>query len=270
MPDSPFDLGDETPYLRWRERKLAEAPTSLSELVVEINDPRRLSAVEQDALLDRCRRANMAIYAGRSGDAPDKTIPTALGAAFGLHRLDRNRGADDDAVTSLTVHTGARHRDYIPYSNRPISWHTDGYYNSGDRQVCVRPAAAGGENLLDHVLHHRPISWRTDTDGYYNSGDRQVRALLLHCVRPAAAGGENEPRAPPRADRGRSRSGAERARGRAPYHSSPGSTSGTRRRAGSRRPGACRPCRAAAGPASGASSWPCCRPSSSSSSSASA
>jgi alpha-ketoglutarate-dependent taurine dioxygenase len=47
----------------------------------------------------------------------------------------------------------------IPYTNRPIQWHTDGYYNRPERMVramilhCVRNAASGGDNdLLDHEM----------------------------------------------------------------------------------------------------------------------
>jgi hypothetical protein len=155
----PFDLDDNNAYQEWRERKLAAAPTTLDELVVEIGDPRDLSNAEHEAILDRCRRVNMAIYVGSTGDAPDKAIPIRLGAQFGLTRLDHNRGADDDAVTSLTVQTDAAHRNYIPYSNRPITWHTDGYYNRPEHRIqglllhCVQPAETGGENaLLDHEI----------------------------------------------------------------------------------------------------------------------
>lgn len=159
MPDSPFDLDNNDAYQRWREHKLAKAPTSLAELVVEIKDPRRLSETEHAAILERCQRANMAIYVGATGDDPDKAIPAELGARFGLKRLDHNRGADEDAITSLTVQDDPRHRFYIPYSNRPIDWHTDGYYNTPECQInglllhCVHPAEHGGENdLLDHEI----------------------------------------------------------------------------------------------------------------------
>ncbi len=159
MPASPFDLAAKDAYRQWRERKLAEAPTRLDDLIVEIDDPRRLTRSQHDAILHRCRRANMAIYVGKTGADPDKDIPIRLGATLGLHRLDHNRGADDDAITSLTVQTDARHRDYIPYSNRPIAWHTDGYYNAPECRIdalllhCVHPAAAGGANeLLDHEI----------------------------------------------------------------------------------------------------------------------
>jgi hypothetical protein len=155
----PFDLDDDASYQRWREDKLANAPSRIEDLMVEIRDPRALTDAEHAALMDRCRRANMAIYVGQTGDDPDKGIPIQLGASFGLHRLDHNRGADADAVTSLTVQSDAAHRDFIPYSNRPIAWHTDGYYNPPARQIhglilhCVQPAESGGANaLLDHEI----------------------------------------------------------------------------------------------------------------------
>ncbi|MDP2004165.1 MAG: TauD/TfdA family dioxygenase, partial [Rubrivivax sp.] len=48
---------------------------------------------------------------------------------------------------------------FIPYTDRAIRWHTDGYYHPAERRIrgmilhCVRPAASGGVNgLLDHEL----------------------------------------------------------------------------------------------------------------------
>ncbi len=155
----PFDLDRPEDYARWRERKLQEHSTRIEDLIVEIRDPRHLTPTEHAAILARCRRDNMAIYASQAQDDPDKEIPQRLGAQLGLLRLDHNIGADEDAISSLTVRSDAHHRGYIPYSNRPIAWHTDGYYNSPDRQIhgmllhCVSPAASGGENdLLDHEI----------------------------------------------------------------------------------------------------------------------
>ncbi|MEA3277457.1 MAG: TauD/TfdA family dioxygenase [Pseudomonadota bacterium] len=160
VPDvSPFDLEQSETYARWRDRKLEQHPGQLHDLLVEVRDPRRLTPAEHQAILDRCRRANMAIYCGHTGDDPDKEIVRALGRQFGLIRLDHNMGADEDAITSLRVQSDALHRGYIPYSNRPISWHTDSYYNTPDHQIhglllhCVHPAQMGGENeLLDQEI----------------------------------------------------------------------------------------------------------------------
>lgn len=154
-----FDLGDEDAYRTWRAEKLAHFPRSLAELVVEVRDPRALSAAERQALLERCARANMAIYASTVGGDPDKEIPRQLGLQLGLRDLDPNYLADDDGISPLAVAGQAARGDFIPYTNRGIRWHTDGYYNPGERTVravllhCVERAENGGENeLLDHEI----------------------------------------------------------------------------------------------------------------------
>ncbi|MEN8132810.1 MAG: TauD/TfdA family dioxygenase, partial [Pseudomonadota bacterium] len=155
----PFDLGLAADYRRWREKKLTDYPREIGDLVVEIRDPHQLSDTEQQALLQRCRKTNMAIWSGLTGEDSDKNIIRDLGHRFGLERLDHNMCADNDAITSLTVQPDALHQGYIPYSDRPIAWHTDGYYNPLDHQIhglllhCVQPADEGGENdLLDHEI----------------------------------------------------------------------------------------------------------------------
>jgi hypothetical protein len=156
---SPFFPGNTEIYAVWREQKLKAYPSSLEELIVEIGDPRQLTRAEENKIQTLCQRANMAIWAGLSEHDADKEIIRGLGHRFGLRHLDHNMCADNDAITSLTVQSDALRRGYIPYSNRPIAWHTDGYYNDLDHQIhglllhCVEPAAQGGENdLLDHEI----------------------------------------------------------------------------------------------------------------------
>lgn len=143
----------------WRDAKIASYPRSAEALVVEVRDPRRLSPAERGALLERVRRANMAVYAGPARDDPDKEIPRALGLQFGLKRLDPNWLADDDGITSITPREDGSRGEFIPYTRHAIRWHTDGYYNPPARRVramvlhCVRPADEGGETmLLDHEI----------------------------------------------------------------------------------------------------------------------
>lgn len=156
MP-TPFDLDNDHAYQAWRALRLEACPAGLEELIVEVRDPLDLSQAEYEALLARIRRANMAIYATTGPLGKGTDIPRAVGARFGLHRLDHNLGADDDAITALTVGAPKGGPEYVPYTNRRLHWHTDGYYNTLDRQVrgillhCVRPALYGGANaLLDH------------------------------------------------------------------------------------------------------------------------
>lgn len=156
---SPFQINNESAYQRWREQKLRDYPLSGDALLVEIDDASALSEDEYQALLQRCYKTNMAIYRVKRGDYESKQTVRALGRRFGLERLDNNLCADEDAITALQVMSEGRHTAYIPYTNRPISWHSDGYYNKPDEQIrgmilhCVRPAAQGGENqLLDHEI----------------------------------------------------------------------------------------------------------------------
>ncbi len=174
--DSPFDPDNAGGYLQWREQKLAGYPPGLSALTIEIGDPRALSVAERAGLIDAVGRANLAVYACRSR-AGDPGIPRVLGRQLGLARLDRNFLADDDGVSQLTVAGDKARGEFIPYTNRPLGWHTDGYYNPPERRIramllhCVCRAAAGGENtLLDHEIAYLRLR---DEDPAH------VRALML-------------------------------------------------------------------------------------------
>ncbi len=160
--NSPFDLDDGRAYAAWRERKLDIAPRRIEDIVVALDDPRALSADERRALLERCAAANMAIYSSNTAGDPDKEIPRRLGLQLGLVHLDSHWLTDDDAISPISVR-GAEERgerkEFIPYTDKPIRWHTDGYYNLPERTVrgmvlhCVESAASGGENqLLDHEI----------------------------------------------------------------------------------------------------------------------
>lgn len=157
---SPYDLNNQTAYQRWREQKLEQAPVSVTELIVEVNDPLDLTAAEHSALLQRCQLANMVIYAARQHSA-DKDIARKIGSQFGLNNLDANWLAGEDGISEIKV-SGASDQSrqaYIPYTNKPIKWHTDGYYNTLEHRIrgmllhCVHSAATGGENrLMDHEM----------------------------------------------------------------------------------------------------------------------
>lgn len=156
---SPFDLENAGAYLRWRDRKLEQAITDSSELIVQIGDPRALTKAEYAGLQQRCRRSNMVIYATHA-DPVDEAAVQRFGLQFGLARLDANWLAGEQGITRVTVCAEDGQRQaYIPYTDRAIRWHTDGYYNSPERQVrgmilhCVHSAGRGGENrLLDHEI----------------------------------------------------------------------------------------------------------------------
>lgn len=161
MP-GPYDLNDAAAYARWREQKLDAAPRRIEDIVVGIDDPRRLSAAERQGIVTLNARCNMAVYVGKTGTDPDKDIPRRLGEQLGLVTLDGHWLTDNDGISPLSV-IGAEERgerkEFIPYTDKPIKWHTDGYYNVPDHTIrglmlhCVQSAASGGDNqLLDHEI----------------------------------------------------------------------------------------------------------------------
>ena len=160
IPTASVFHPDNPAYAAWRDAKLSAYPARSEDLLVEVADPRRLTPAEHEALLARIRKANMAIYASPLGPRADKAIPRLLGQQFDLTRLDSNLLADEDAITTLTVAEQQSVKgEYIPYTNRPLRWHTDGYYNQAENGICaillhcVEAAVAGGENaLLDHEI----------------------------------------------------------------------------------------------------------------------
>ena len=152
-PPPSFDLANEAGYQVWRAAKLANVSAqAAADRVVPVNDPAALTAQEHEAILERCRNTNLAIYEVTGGGETDKQAIRAFGRQFGLENLDMNLRADEDSITSLRVVAASTGTHYIPYTNRPLNWHTDGYYNRLDEQVrgivmhCVATAASGGDN----------------------------------------------------------------------------------------------------------------------------
>jgi len=151
---SPFNLENDHGYEVWRDNKLKNYPKNLGDLVIEINDPRTLTDNEHKALLQVCRKTNMVIYASKTGNDPSPKIPLCMGSQFGINDLDKNWLSDENGLTSLTVAKEGIRQQFIPYTNKEINWHTDGYYNTKQKQInalllhVVEKAAQGGENSL--------------------------------------------------------------------------------------------------------------------------
>ena len=161
MP-GPFDLNDTRAYAQWREMKLDTSPRRLEDIIVTLDDPRQLKPAERASLVELNNRCNMAIYVSKTGTDPDKEIPRRLGTQLGMQTLDGHWLTDNDGISPISV-TGAEQRgerkEFIPYTDKPIRWHTDGYYNTPEHTIrglllhCVQSGATGGTNqLLDHEI----------------------------------------------------------------------------------------------------------------------
>jgi len=156
---SPFNLLNEKAYQAWREQKLDAYPVAIDELRVSIADVTSMTPEEVKSLTRACAKTNSVIYQCQE-PFTDKRQIRGLGEQLGLQRLDENICADEDGISGLKVsQDGTRHEGYIPYTNKPINWHTDGYYNKDDHKIramilhCVSDSAQGGENaLMDHEI----------------------------------------------------------------------------------------------------------------------
>ena len=134
-PRAVFALDDARAYNAWREQKLHDYPSSVQQLVVEISDPKQLTRTEHREILRLCAKTNVVIYACRQGGSLDKDALRRLGEQLGLRHLDGNLYADEDSISSLRVLAEGRQQEYIPYTNKPLNWHTDGYYNTPDHRI---------------------------------------------------------------------------------------------------------------------------------------
>ena len=134
----------------WLEAKKDRSPHSADDMVVEIGDPLKLTGGERARIHELCGITNMAIYRCRRIPRDPRAAVAALADQLGLRRSEANPFADDDCLTALSVRSDLAARGYLPYSDRALGWHTDGYYNPPARAVrgvvlhCVRPAAEGG------------------------------------------------------------------------------------------------------------------------------
>jgi len=194
-----FSLDDPTAYRRWRAGKLAAYPVDAAALWVEIGDPGRLGGDEQRALAERCDAFNLAFYSTGHGRQLTRARLHALGRQLGLGGIDHNLCGEADGIAAIRVLDGGPAGEYIPYTNRRLNWHTDGYYNPIDEPIrgiimhCVQQAASGGDSrFLDHEIAY--ILLRDQNPAY-------VEALMApdamtipanmnagRCLRPARSG----------------------------------------------------------------------------------
>ncbi len=194
----PFSLAHEDDYRRWRAWKLAQVPADASALLVEIPQAANPEPAALEAIAHRLQRCNMAIYRFLDDDGEDRTLVRQLAAHFGLTRLDYHLCSDPSGITALSCDPSGKRERYIPYTDKPINWHTDGYYNRPEEWIrgmvlhCVRPAAEGGENfLMDPELLY--IHLRDENPDY-------IRALMapdMLCIPPNREEGGEEPRCGP-------------------------------------------------------------------------
>ena len=107
----------------------------------------RLSQQEKEQLLRNCSRTGMSFY--RTTTEDNKSALKEFWHQLGIRTIVTNPCADQQGISSIQIEPEAR---YIPYTAKPLGWHTDGYYNTKENTIrafamhCISPATKGGSN----------------------------------------------------------------------------------------------------------------------------
>jgi alpha-ketoglutarate-dependent taurine dioxygenase len=162
-----FLPGNEEAYQRWRLRKLAKISTGQGNEFVKIGNLSRPLNSEISAVISQCKKTNMVLYSvGEPAVSAATEAQTQLRMGLkkfcnmlGLYNAETHRSQGDDGVVAIEVDNRGTGAGYIPYTNRALSWHTDGYYNAPASRIramvlhCARNANEGGVNeMLDQEI----------------------------------------------------------------------------------------------------------------------
>ncbi len=194
---SPFEIDNINDYQCWRENKLEnihkyyekDTPLLFSTFSKGISPKKH----ELNQLLQQCQTHSFALYRVEDHSSYDKhqakTVIHELAKKLGLKRLDGNICADTDKLTSITNTDHKGQHEYIPYSTKRLSWHTDGYYNTPDKTInsmllhCFQDAKQGGASFfLDHELVY--ITLRDENPEYIRAlNERDVMTIPANIIK---------------------------------------------------------------------------------------
>jgi len=149
-----FELGDDAAYRAWRDWKLKNYPAKWNESIVTLTNMVDPQGQELAQIINMCQKTNLAIYDSRQPILPDTIADTLekFCRQLSLKTMENHRSADKGGVVAIEQTTAGGKAGYIPYTNKPLSWHTDGYYNALQDRIramvlhCVRDASEGGIN----------------------------------------------------------------------------------------------------------------------------
>jgi len=148
--------------------------------ILRINTGNSLADANPERLKRQIEAYNFVLYEFDSDlEQSPKQNFLDINQKLGLYNFEIRADADSRGVAELkNVAPDDNRSQYIPYSNRALNWHTDGYYNSMQQQInafalyCVQPAAKGGGNyVFDHELMYIRIR---------DTAPELIAALMAH------------------------------------------------------------------------------------------
>ena len=147
-------------YNQWAEEKLESFTPKIDDLMVEITNPLNLTKSEKTQIKTLIKNYNMAFYSiSRKSRDTEKSL-LSLSQEIGLGDYELDSKSDENGLTPIKISGKGKIEDeYIPYTNKSLNWHTDGYYNDNNKPIfswllhCENPSDEGGENkYMDHEI----------------------------------------------------------------------------------------------------------------------
>jgi len=138
-------------YQFWRDEKLANVQTDIENCLIEVKKPTQLSKAEKNKIAHLCRVNNFALFSTPAQQDYESSI-VSFNQQFGLKAFDQHLYVKGQGLAHITQSDQQDQAEFIPYTDRAIGWHTDGYYNAPEDRIrafslfCVNPAQQGGEN----------------------------------------------------------------------------------------------------------------------------
>ena len=147
-------------YKHWADKKLQGFSNKLDDLIVEINNPNSLSKSERNMMSKIINQHNIVFFQINKGIIDLKSSIKVLASQLGLGNYEIDSKSDSDGLTEIKIHDSINSDiEYIPYSDKQLKWHTDGYYNDKDNLIltwllfCKNQSANGGLNkYMDHEI----------------------------------------------------------------------------------------------------------------------
>ena len=151
-------------FLRWAEEKEKNIPQNSDGILVNIHDINNVKTSEIAKIKETIYKYNSCIYSSKIALKSNTNLLKFV-ELVGMRTYDCNN-IDSNEISTITPLQNSK-INYIPYTDKLLNWHTDGYYDKKSifswLLHCVNPATQGGENyLLDHELVLREYLLRND------------------------------------------------------------------------------------------------------------
>ena len=165
-------------YKRWKDKKLESFTRNLDDLTVQIHSPSALSKPEKSRVISLLSSNNIVFIHIDKITCRDKPSIKSFARQIGLGNYELDSQSDKDGLTEIKdIEDEKRLSEYVPYTNKELNWHTDGYYTDQNNSVlawmlfCQEAAEDGGMNkYLDHEIAYI----------LFNNKSDKLKDLLLH------------------------------------------------------------------------------------------